>query len=108
MYERLLRRAGAPLDIAERRVLFLASDSDIDDDILSTEAQEDLKTVLSPTPVEQPANICALRCGHAHGDCGCLQQYRLMRMPAGTGIVPLGTASLSGGVFTTVTDNRPW
>jgi hypothetical protein len=55
MYERLLRRAGAPLDIAERRVLFLASDSDIDDDILSTEAQEDLKTVLSPTPVEQPA-----------------------------------------------------
>jgi hypothetical protein len=55
MRERLLRRAGAPLDIKERRALFLASDSDVDDYILSTEAQEDLKTVLSPTPVEQPA-----------------------------------------------------
>jgi hypothetical protein len=55
MYERLLRRAGAPLDLEERRLLFLEGDSDVDDVIPPTKAQEDLKTVLNPTTIEQPA-----------------------------------------------------
>jgi hypothetical protein len=29
-------------------------------------------------------------------------------MPSGTGIIPLATAAVSSGVFTTVTDQRPW
>jgi hypothetical protein len=55
MYESLLRRAGAPFDIEERRALFLAGDFDVDDPILPTEPREDLKTVVTPTPIEQPA-----------------------------------------------------
>jgi hypothetical protein len=55
MCERLLRRAGAPLDIDDRRMLFLAGDLDSNDSILPNKSLEDLKTVLKSVSVEQPA-----------------------------------------------------
>jgi hypothetical protein len=55
MYERLLRRAGAPLDIEERRMLFMRGASDVEHPIIPSESQEDLKTALISSPVEPPA-----------------------------------------------------
>ena len=55
MYERLLRRAGAPLDIEERRLLYSGDNSVVDNSIPQIESQGEPKTVLSSTPVELPA-----------------------------------------------------
>jgi hypothetical protein len=56
MYQRLLRRAGAPLDIDDRRALFLADDSEGNETFLPNDAQEEeLKTALKSIPDEQPA-----------------------------------------------------
>jgi hypothetical protein len=54
MRERLLRRAGAPLDIDEKKALLVASDSDAVDFVVLTGAEEDLKTVVTPLMPEQP------------------------------------------------------
>ncbi len=55
MWERLLRRAGAPLDIEERRLLFLANESEADQPGPGDAVSEDLKTVLESIPSELPA-----------------------------------------------------
>jgi len=55
MRERILRRAGAPVDIEEQRKLFLTVDSDRDVTTQPTKPEGDIKTVLATTPVEQPA-----------------------------------------------------
>ena len=46
MRERILRRAGAPLDIEERRALFLDFESEFDGEYDGTQTNTDLKTVI--------------------------------------------------------------
>jgi hypothetical protein len=55
MCERFLRRAGAPLDIDDRRGMFLGEDSDEGDDVLTDKPVEGLKTILPGSGAEQPA-----------------------------------------------------
>jgi len=53
MYERLLRRAGAPLDIEDRRVVYAASESDNHATIAANEPEEVPKTALITGPIDQ-------------------------------------------------------
>ena len=57
MCERLLRRAGAPLDIEERTLLFLSNESEADQPGPGDKVSEDLKTVLASIPGELPADF---------------------------------------------------
>lgn len=57
MWERLLRRAGAPLDIDERRVLFLGEDLGHLEELAPSEPEPEPKTLVLSTSTEQPAQL---------------------------------------------------
>ena len=54
MYERLLRRAGAPLDIEDRRIIYAAGESDNHATMAANEPEEVPKSALITGPIDQP------------------------------------------------------